>query len=293
MASLALRRCQQCWRFKSLESFTSRGRAVRRCAPCRTRYSGWTQKGLAAKLGSAARHDPEPTGRVIWSDRSGNAKTGPIPVSISERGTCPPSCGLFDAGCYAAYGMLGSHWRAVGNRGLSWAEFLERVRELPEGQLWRHNEAGDLPGKGSSLDRESLGELVEANRGRRGFTFTHKTAEEHFDAYQWSNLEGFTVNLSADTLEQADALYQDGDPFLTKAGPVVVILPEDAPARGLRTPGGRRVVVCLAQTTGITCAECELCANAHRHSIVGFRAHGQYRHHVPELVQLRRKEARP
>jgi hypothetical protein len=227
----------------------------------------------------------------MFSRRSGNAKTGPIPVSMSERGTCPPSCGLYDAGCYADYGKLAAHWRAVGARGMAWEAFLASVRRLPAGQLWRHNEAGDLAGNGQELDVEQLVELVEANRGRRGFTFTHKHAPAHYEALQWSNLEGFTVNLSADSLEAADALYQDDDDVLTKAGPVAVILPHDAPATGVRTPQGRRVVVCPAQTHGMSCADCQLCSHPFRASIVGFRAHGQFKKHVPELVQLRRKGA--
>jgi hypothetical protein len=90
------------------------------------------------------------------------------------------------------------------------------------------------------------------------------------------------VNLSADTLEEADALHA------TKAGPVVVLLPADAPEK-LTTPGGRTVIVCLAETRGLTCEECRLCAKPFRAGIIGFRAHGQFKAHVPELVQLRRK----
>lgn len=289
-AGVLERRCAQCWRFKPLASFLgARGHHVKRCAECRDRYRNWGSKSFEAKTETLApRVDAAPTGRITFSPRSGNAKTGRIPVSISERGTCPPSCGLYEAGCYAEYGMLGAHWRRVGARGLSWSQFLARVRALPVGQLWRHNEAGDLAGAGADLDLEKLGELVEANRGRRGFTFTHKHRPEHFEALQWANLEGFTVNLSADTLEEADALFQEGDGAeVTRAGPVAVLLPHDAPKR-LRTPGGRYVVTCVAQTTpGMTCADCELCANPWRNSIVGFRAHGQFRRHVPELVQLR------
>ena len=98
---------------------------------------------------------------------------------------------------------------------------MAKVRELPDGQLWRHNEAGDLPGKGEEIDEMMLDELIEANRGRFGFTFTHKTSEENFAALQYANLEGFTVNLSADTLEEADSFFQEGEwgGCLTKAGP--------------------------------------------------------------------------
>lgn len=290
--SVPLRRCAQCWQWIAASSFIgARGKPVRLCAKCRARYRGWDKRSLAQKLAELpAREDPALTGRIIWSERSGNTKTGPIPVSMSERGTCPPSCGLYEAGCYAEYGMLGAHWRATGDRGLSWAEFLERVRALPEGQLWRHNEAGDLAGTGPALDLWKLGKLVAANRGRRGFTFTHKHGAENLPALRGANDLGFTINLSADSLEQADALF-DGGLLRKPSIPVAVLLPHDAP-KSLRTPQGHRVIVCPAQTSGTTCSDCELCANASRHSIVGFRAHGQFKAHVPELVKLGRRPTR-
>ena len=35
---------------------------------------------------------------------SQNAKTGPIPVSITERASCWPGCALYENGCYAETG---------------------------------------------------------------------------------------------------------------------------------------------------------------------------------------------
>ena len=175
---------------------------------------------------------------MLFTRSSKNTKTGPIPVSISERGTCPTSCSLYDAGCYASYGKLGGHWKGVGTAARAWMpykEFLARVRQLPEGQLWRHNEAGDLAGRGGALDVGKLRALVAANRGRRGFTFTHKTGAAHLPLYQWAALEGFVVNLSADSLEQADALL-DRQPPGEHPMPTAVLLPEDAPTRASALP---------------------------------------------------------
>jgi hypothetical protein len=259
-------------------------------------------KTLEEKLaGMPPRVDAPPTGRVLWVPRSNNEKLGGIPASWSERGTCPPSCGLYEAGCYASYGKLGFHWKNVPRDGLPWAGFLEKVRGLPEGQLWRHNVAGDLAGAGEHLSAAALSELVDANRGRRGFSFTHKyppagavlwvglmEAPTRWtcasEAIRYANTNGFTVNLSADSPTEADRLAD------LAIGPVVTLLPHDAPVR-LKTPAGRRVTVCPAETEGLTCRECELCAIPDRKVIIGFRAHGNYRKHVTELVQLRRKTA--
>lgn len=161
------------------------------------------------------------------------------------------------------------HWRTTADEGLDWDVFCARVASLPDATLWRHNEAGDLPGVGDDLDVRALDELVVANAGRRGFTFTHKplaTARER-DAVARANAHGFTINLSADGLEHADRLARLG------VAPVAVVLPRVASA-GLRTPAGRHVVICPATTHGLTCATCGLCSKQ-RKAIVGFPAHGQ------------------
>lgn len=286
MQAVSLKLCPQCYKDKPLALFEKRsGGFARTCADCRKRYSGWEKKTLVEKLaGMPVRVDASPTGRVLWVPRSLNQKLGGIPASWSERGTCPPSCGLYEAGCYALYGKLGFHWKNVPRDGLPWNEFLEKVRGLPAGQVWRHNVAGDLQGDGQRLHIDRLMELVRANEGRRGFTFTHKIGPIGNLQFSIANEEGFTINLSADTLEIADEYASLG------VAPVSVLLPHDAPIR-LKTPAGRRVTVCPAETEGLTCRECELCTIPDRKTIIGFRAHGNYRKHVTELVQLRRKTA--
>lgn len=280
----SLNRCRQCWRVKpAQEMIGARGLPTFRCVDCRKRYANWGTKTLRQKLEARPpRQDTPDSGRVIWIPSSKAHKLGGMPASMSERGTCPPSCGLYQAGCYADYHKVSMHWRGVGARGISWQDFLEHVRELPAGQLWRHNVAGDLPGTGEDVDEARLHELIAANRaaGARGFTFTHKRPGF---VMRMANTRGFTINLSAETLGDADELAR------ADVGPVAVILPFDAKGR-IKTPAGRHVVVCPAQTDNLTCADCQLCAQPQRRSVVGFRAHGQFKAHVPELVQLRWKE---
>jgi hypothetical protein len=228
--------------------------------------------------------------RVTFTRISHNRKTGPIPVSITGRGSCPSACPFKDAGCYAEAFPLRLHWEQVPTKGLTWRAFCRAVAALPKGQLWRHNQAGDLPGRGDAIDTAALAVLVAANKGRKGFTFTHKpvtaTRNEHRKrvnrrAIAQANAEGFTVNLSAESLAQADALAD------LNIGPVVVVVPRDAGPT--YTPAGRKVIICPAQTRDdITCDRCQLCAIASRKAIVGFRAHGPSARAVSNLVQLRR-----
>ena len=206
--------------------------------------------------------------------KSRNVKTGPIPVTTTSAATCPPSCPLAAPGCYAKGGPLAIHWRKVteGKAGGSLAALCDTIAALPDGTLWRHNQAGDLPGEGDAIDKAGMLALVSANEGKRGFTYTHKPAQHgaNGDLIRFANAKGFTINLSANTLAHADQLAA------LDIGPVVVVL--DAP-EGQRadtvTPEGRKVVTCPATyRDDITCASCKLCAVRDRAVIVGFPAHG-------------------
>lgn len=217
---------------------------------------------------------------VALTLKSANVKTGPIPVSITGADSCPDSCPFSGGGCYAKGGPLAIHWRKVstGERGLAWGDFLSAIKNLSAGQLWRHNAAGDLLGAGETIDPVALGELVAANHGKRGFTYTHKT--NHADNFQWiraANNWGFTVNLSANDLHHADSLVDQN------AGPVVTVLPIDGPTKQT-TPKGRTVITCPATyRDNVNCETCKLCAVSDRQTIIGFPAHGNARAKVQKV----------
>ncbi len=214
--------------------------------------------------------------------KSDNAKTGPIPVSTSSGKTCPSTCPLLNNGCYAQNGPLNWHWGKVtaGIRGLGWKQFLKAIASLPAGQVWRHNQAGDLPGIHTKIDAVKLAQLVDANKGKRGFTFTHKPVignASNAKAVKQANAKGFTVNLSANSMTEADAL------LALKIAPVVVVVDQNAP-RVSYTPAGNKVVVCPAQQRDdVTCASCKLCSVQQR-AVIGFRAHGTSKNKVSKLV---------
>ena len=211
------------------------------------------------------------TNQVHFTLKSSNEKIGPIPATVTSADSCPPSCPFNGDACYAGTGPVSWHWAKVskGERGGSFADACANISSLPAGQLWRHNVAGDLPGVGETIDAVALGELVRANMGRRGFTYTHKTV--YADNIQWirhANNWGFTINLSGNDMVHADELAN------LNAGPVVCVLPIDAPAKQT-TPGGRTVIKCPATyKPGVNCDNCQLCQKADRSTIVGFPAHG-------------------
>lgn len=202
---------------------------------------------------------------------SRNAKTGPIPVTTSSRATCPADCAFKGHGCYADQGPLALHWDAVtaGARGVAWPDFLQLVRRLPLGQLWRHNQAGDLWKPGTVTGRTALNQLVEANRGRRGFTYSHhKRTRATVEAFRAATSNGFTVNASCETEAAADAAMADG----LRA---VFVVSADDQRTAWQTAGGNRAVVCPAQRfDAMTCARCQLCHARPSNVAVAFRAHG-------------------
>lgn len=208
--------------------------------------------------------------------RSKNAKTGDMPVTTTSADTCPPACPFNhknQGGCYADSGPLKLHWDKVtrGERGGPLETLCDTIANLPDGQVWRHNQAGDLPGIGDTIDLHALGQLVKANKGKRGFTYTHKPMDIHANetAVENANLEGFTINLSGNNLEHADELAD------LDIAPVVVVLPSDTQGKTVTTPAGRTVTVCPATyRDDVSCATCKLCAVRDRKVMVGFPAHG-------------------
>ena len=171
------------------------------------------------------------------------------------------------------------HWHNVseGKAGGSWDTFTAQIAALPMGQPWRHNQAGDLPGDGDAIDAAKLSALVNANRGKLGWTYTHKPMDHmhrNRKAVADANANGFVINLSADTLAEADELAA------LNIGPVVVVLdaPEGAKA-DTTTPEGRKVITCPATyRDDVTCCfRLPAMRSREAETIVGFPAHGTYR----------------
>jgi hypothetical protein len=219
---------------------------------------------------------------VSLSNKSNNVKTGPIPVSMTEEKSCPNECPLKGTDCYAKFNYLGIVWNRLSKKdfGDNWTTFCNRVKKMPLKQLWRHNQAGDLPqNKRGLIHTSKMRQLLKACKHTNGFTYTHyDPTNEHNKKILLETVgSGLTVNLSADTLTQADEYSKIGLP-------VVVILPSDAPDRGNKTPGGLPIVVCPAQTTDITCADCKLCQVSTRKCIVGFKAHGTAKKRLSERL---------
>lgn len=224
-----------------------------------------------------------------FTRKSQNAKTGPLATTTTEERTCPPSCPLFTE-CYGKGGPQAMHWRKVNEhaRGGDLAYLTANIRALDPGELWRHDVTGDLPGVGERINGRELRAITAANTGRRGFTYTHKRPSVGDNARHIAdaNRDGFTINLSANTLAESDAYADLG------IGPVVTVLPADQTENTV-TPAGRRVVVCPAtQRDDVTCATCKMCAVQDRRDvIIGFPLHGSRKRMADTKLQQREQQS--
>ena len=214
---------------------------------------------------------------------SSNRKTGPIPVTITERASCADSCPFRGNGCYAEQWPLVKHWNDVtdGKNVIDLDGLCRELRRLPHGQLWRHNQAGDPPGIGDTIDASALGRIVAANRGRRGFTYTHKPlTTANLAAVRMANQCGFTVNARANSAAEAAALKQ-AHPDI----PVACVLPSDHTATRIDVDGVAIVTCPATLRDDITCASCGLCQRADRPYVIGFPAHGNGKRKVDAITR--------
>ena len=223
-----------------------------------------------------------------------NRKTGPVPVSYSDTGTCPLACSLREGACYAKNGPVSMAWRRVDQNGSKWAEFCETVaRVIPRGRVWRHNVAGDLPGDLRRLDFSAIARLVRANAGRLGWTYTHyactpeaakrgdcdrQSMIHNQEVVAYANAYGFAVNVSVESLSEVDSV--------PSVLPVAVILESSAHGTKVHySPNGRKVVTCPATYREDTdCERCQLCIDPKRGFAIGFPAHGARKRTVDRIV---------
>ena len=208
---------------------------------------------------------------------SGNAKTGKCFQVYAARGTCPTSCPFrTHGGCYAENFHCKRVWNsaegpeAASLDGLAAALIGAGMSTAAPGAFVRHGVAGDFACEGSArLDVQLLHALasIYGAAGVQAVSYTHcAPTAAAYAAVRAAAALGLVVNFSCEHAEQADAA-------LDAHCPAVLEVPADEsiPAR---TPAGRRVVQCPAQTAGRTCAQCRLCARSARSVVVAFVAHG-------------------
>jgi hypothetical protein len=218
---------------------------------------------------------------------SGNKKTGPMPIVMAPKQTCPAKC-PFKGFCYGIQWPIGLHWNKIseGKRGFSFEEAMAKVKELPRRLPWRYGDVGDLPGCGANIAPRQVELLVKANKGKKGFCFTHKPmTKPNQRLVRMLNAKSFTVNLSGEGPTKADKLLALG------VGPVATVLVDQPEGwRRARTTKGTRIQRCPAEFTKTQCITCggdkgPICTWRDRKFVVGFTPHGNVKKKIERIVR--------
>lgn len=222
---------------------------------------------------------------------SRNRKTGPIPVVTASKDTCPATCPLRGAGCYAEHGPLALQWERCS---LSLDELCKQIRKLPKRQLWRYGQAGDLPTRMDEVEK-----LAITNGRRPVLCYTH---HRDLNMIRYAGELDFHINVSADSLDEADAFARQG------LSTVVVLGSEygrrrEEPLQAYRrrlaklpraTRSGVKVAICPASYHEVTCAECGVCSGRRpNNTIIGFPAHGSGKAAIDRQIMKTRESDHP
>lgn len=216
---------------------------------------------------------------------SSNRKTGPLPTSTSSKETCWTGCPFYEKGCYGKGGPQNIHWEAIssGERGYEWDKFLLKIKSIKRGELWRHNVTGDLQVISNGvIDGDKTNQLVNANRGKKGYTYTHHPlTDNNLAIIKSANAGGFTVNVSTESVEVADSIMSE------HGIPAVAVVNSNNTDRFYKTESGRKVITCPATIhENVNCSTCGLCQIADRQFIIAFPAHGNAKKTVNEIVGM-------
>jgi len=220
--------------------------------------------------------------------KSGNKKTGFMPVTYNSRLSCPVSC-IFKkdngGGCYAETGYYTRlNWDKVtsGERGGTFKELLNNIKALKPGTIWRACVAGDIPSnKKGEISRTYIKGITEANKGLKGYTYTHNRLDigENISLLKTANKQGFTVNISTESEAAADNAVLNNLP-------AVIVVKSTETRRAWFTKNKNKILVCPAQdeTKNVNCIDCGLCQSRPKNLIIAFKAHGNQAKKIDNIL---------
>ena len=214
-------------------------------------------------------------GNLFRLTQGGNRKLGSMFFTSYTSGeSCPDSCTLKGAGCYARFSHVGRLWARLSSgddkRAMDEHQFLASIAALPKGSYFRHNVAGDLPfRKDGVINGDFLIALMKIikNRKLRAIIYTHhRLNNANIALFNELVAMGLSIPvLSCDTIQDWEKARQLG------FNAVVVADSEE------KHTNGKTFVRCPAEyQDNVTCQSCMLCqvsAKQNKYSIF-FTPHG-------------------
>jgi len=209
---------------------------------------------------------------------SQNVKVGDVSATYAPiDATCPASCPLKEAGCYAKTGNVGFQVRR-----------LEREFAGLNGDTLAELEASEIESQGKRLKSEGISKPLrihvsgDATSDRRASALGRAAA--HWPGPVWSYTHAWrdvsraswgrvSVLASVETLSDATKALSRG------FAPAIVVTEHPSNGRAWVDPGtGVKVIPCPSQTRDVSCADCRLCFNDSKllaqNAAIAFAAHG-------------------
>lgn len=222
----------------------------------------------------------EKTSPAISVEISDNAKIGKISMTATSQDSCPPTCPLRGAGCYAEAGrpniVTSRLNRSEVRDPLAIAEAeAEAIRKLSGRRMLRLHVVGDCYiDEGAKILAQAAKEHTE-KCGMPVFTYTHghETKRE-----SWGDI---SVLRSCETFGQVKKAHEDG------FAAAMVVDTHDSPNAVKHE--GFTIIPCPQQTgKAANCAACKLCSQGDRlhakKAVIAFAIHGTRAKRAKEVL---------
>lgn len=220
---------------------------------------------------------------VIAVEKSGNEKVGKISITYASQVTCPSTCPLKDAGCYAELGRIGMITSKLNQSTMTAIEVAhaeaEQIRELAKVSIRPLR----LHGVGDCSTPESAEIVSEACLEYKGPVYSYTHAAATVPRSSWNNV---SILASCETMEQVMEAQERG--YAT----AMVVGEHPADGKAWVDEGtGQKIIPCPQQTRlGVTCNSCRMCMDDKsllaRRATIAFAAHGQRSRRVREMLKM-------
>lgn len=202
---------------------------------------------------------------------SHNAKVGIVAATYAAQTSCPATCPLRGAGCYAESGPMALHTGRLNRANRSAIQVARdeamAIDALKSGLPLRLHVVGDCRTKATArIVSGAAARYIKRTGARAVWTYTHAWRDVPRDA--WAR--EVSVLASCENVGQVKEARAHG-----YRACAVVVASHPADGKAYNVEGVGKVVPCPNQVRdGVTCADCKLCWSSDRDVVVAFAAHG-------------------
>jgi hypothetical protein len=202
---------------------------------------------------------------VIAVEKSGNKKIGPSSATYVAQSSCPTTCPLLGAGCYAESGRMALHTRRLAESSASVDELAREEADAIDtlsGRLpLRIHVVGDSTTSSAARRVAASVRRYVKRHGSSAWGYTHAWRDVPASAWR-----GVSMLASCESRADVDAAHARG----YRAAIVV----DEHRSDKRHDRDGVDVIPCPEQTRGARCIDCRLCWDPPAGAVIAFAAHG-------------------